>query len=68
MLEKNINLTGYPSIDKPWLKYYSQEAIRSCEPQCTAYELIYQNNRENLDDIAIHYFGHKITTVNYSTR
>lgn len=61
MLEKNINLTGYPSIDKPWLKYYSQEAIRSCEPQCTAYELIYQNNRENLDDIAIHYFGHKIT-------
>ncbi len=46
---------------KPWLKYYSQEAIRSCEPQCTAYELIYQNNRENLDDIAIHYFGHKIT-------
>ena len=20
-------LTGYPSIDKPWLKYYSEEAI-----------------------------------------
>lgn len=21
--------TGYPSVDKPWLKYYSEEAIRS---------------------------------------
>jgi len=20
-------LTGYPSIDEPWLKYYSEEAI-----------------------------------------
>lgn len=20
-------LTGYPSIDKPWLKYYSKDAI-----------------------------------------
>ena len=23
----NTPLTGYPSIDKPWLKYYSEEAI-----------------------------------------
>ena len=22
------NMTGYPSIDKPWLKYYSEEAIQ----------------------------------------
>ena len=22
-------LTGYPSIDKPWLKYYSEEAINA---------------------------------------
>ena len=32
MLEKNINLTGYPSIDKPWLKYYSKEAIEAEMP------------------------------------
>lgn len=25
-------LTGYPSIDKPWLKYYSEEAILT--PRC----------------------------------
>ena len=30
-------LTGYPSIDKPWLKYYSEEAINTpCQSvQCT---------------------------------
>ena len=27
---KNLQeLTGYPSIDKPWLKYYSEEAIKN---------------------------------------
>lgn len=25
----NPTLTGYPSIDKPWLKYYSEEAINA---------------------------------------
>lgn len=23
------NLTGYPSIDKPWLKYYTEEAVNA---------------------------------------
>lgn len=32
------NLTGYPSIDKPWLKYYSGEAINAPLPKCTIYE------------------------------
>ena len=54
-------LTGYPSIDKPWLKYYSQEAISSVVPECTMYELLWQNNKDHLDDIAINYYGRKFT-------
>ena len=54
-------LSGYPSIDKPWLKYYSEEAMQSCELQCTAYELIYRGNKNYPHDIALNYFGHKIT-------
>ena len=27
--------TGYPSIDKPWLKYYSDEAINAKLPNCS---------------------------------
>ena len=32
-------LTGYPSIDKPWLKYYSEEAINAPLPECSLYLL-----------------------------
>ena len=34
-------LTGYASIDKPWLKNYSEDAILSENPKCTIYEMIY---------------------------
>lgn len=54
-------LTGYPSIDKPWLKYYSEEAISAPLPECTMYELLWESNKEHLDDIAINYYGRKIT-------
>lgn len=54
-------LTGYPSIDKPWLKYYSEEAINAPLPKCTMYDLLWQNNKDHLDDIAINYYGRKFT-------
>lgn len=53
-------LTGYPSIDKPWLKYYSNELINATLPDCTIYEYMRNNNVEYLDDIAIHYLGRDI--------
>ena len=30
----NKEKTGYPSIDKPWLKYYTQEQIKETIPPC----------------------------------
>ena len=54
-------LTGYPSIDKPWLKYYSEEAINAPLPECTIYEYLWENNKDHLDDIAIIYFNRKFT-------
>lgn len=54
-------LTGYPSIDKPWLKYYTEEAIHAKLPECTLYENIYSHNHRYLRDVAIEYFGKNIT-------
>lgn len=54
-------LTGYPSIDKPWLKYYSEEAINAPLPECTIYEYLWENNKDHLDDIALNYFDRRIT-------
>ena len=54
-------LTGYPSIDKPWLKYYSEEAINATLLECTIYEYLYENNKDYPNDIALEYMGAKIT-------
>lgn len=54
-------MTGYPSIDKPWLKYYSDEAINSKVEECSIYQYIYSKNKDYLNGIAIRYFGRKIT-------
>lgn len=54
-------LTGYPSIDKPWLKYYSEEAINALMPECTIYDYLLKNNKDFPSDVAINYLGRKIT-------
>lgn len=59
MEEKKI--TGYPSIDKPWLKYYPEDAINAPLPDCTIYEYLYENNQDYPNDIALEYMGAKIT-------
>lgn len=58
---KEKTLTGYPSIDKPWLKYYSEETINAPLPECTIYEYIWEKNKGQLDNTALNYFDYKIT-------
>lgn len=58
---KNQALTGYPSVDKPWLKYYSEDAISALTPKATLFEYLYQNNKNSKDSIALNYFGNRIT-------
>ena len=45
--------TGYPSIDKPWLKYYTEEQINAPLPHMTAYEYLKTRNAGRLDALAI---------------
>lgn len=59
-MKKDV-VTGYPSIDKPWRKYYSTESFDAPLPECTAYEFLYQKNREHLSDIALNYYDTKFT-------
>ena len=60
-MPENKPLTGYPSIDKPWLKYYSEEAINAPLPECTIYEYLWENNKDYPQDIAIRYLNKAIT-------
>ena len=54
-------LTGYPSIDKPWLKYYSKEALNAKLPACTIYDYLYESNKDYRARTALNYFGRKIS-------
>ena len=54
-------LTGYPSIDRPWLKYYTEEEINAETPKCSIYEKIYENNLRFPNQTALLFFGKKIT-------
>lgn len=57
---EQTKLTGYPSIDKPWLKYYTQEDLAIKVPACTVYQNIFGRNKDYPNDIAILYYGNKI--------
>ncbi len=47
------NKIGYPSQDRPWLKYYTEEQINITLPQMTAYNYLKQQNATQLDASAI---------------
>ena len=55
------NMTGYPSIDKPWLKYYSEEALTAALPEGSMYDYMTACNAGRMDETALNYFGRKIT-------
>ncbi len=60
-MEEKETMTGYPSIDKPWLKYYTEETINATLPECTIYEYLWENNKDYQSNIALNYFDRKIT-------
>lgn len=63
VLDKDTSrkLTGYASIDRPWEKFYSREALEAKIPEMTAYQYMCSENQDNLDAYAIEYYGTKIT-------
>ena len=54
------HLTGYPSIDKPWLKYYSEEAENAANHipvNKTIWDVVEEKLLEYYDIPAMEYFG-----------
>ena len=59
--EMKGEITGYPSIDMPWLKYYSEEQILAPIPNMSALEYLKLLNNNNLNLPAIEFLGKQIT-------
>ncbi len=58
---KNEKITGYASIDKPWLKYYPKYIIERDIPKMTIYDYVLSSNNYYPDRIALNYFDNKIS-------
>ena len=58
--ELDGRLSGIPNIDKPWLKYYTENQIKCLPVEKTAYRYLYDENKSFEHDTAIIYLGRKI--------
>ena len=52
---------GFPTIDKPWLKYIDVNTLYKPREKCTVYEELCLVNKNNMERTAIEYFGAKIS-------
>ena len=56
-MAEDKKMTGYPSVDRPWEKYYSDDVKEFDFPKTTMYRCIYDNNKQHLNRIAMEYYG-----------
>ncbi|MGN0431112.1 MAG: AMP-binding protein [Lachnospiraceae bacterium] len=61
-------LTGYPSIDKPWLKYYGEKAIAQDIPETKMYDYVSGCCSGHKKNLCLEYFGTKITYQDFIKR
>lgn len=52
--------TSYPSIDKPWLKYYSEEDKKLIIPKCSIYEHMMNASKAYSTSVCMEYMNIKI--------
>ena len=53
-MQKSTTMTGKPSVDKPWLKFYPQELLDNLKaPACTLHKYL-ESMMPCLDTVAMH--------------
>lgn len=53
--------TGYPCIDKVWLKNYENAFLKTSLENKTIYEYMYDKSSKYIDNTAVSYFGNEIS-------
>lgn len=61
--QKLLKLSGYATIDRPWIVNYNQDELGKDIPKRTVFQEVYNNNYSFPKDLALEFFGSKI---NYS--
>lgn len=55
----STNKTGYPHIDKPWMKYYDKKKAKMKLPKQTVYQFMKSGVQKHLENTLITYNGKK---------
>lgn len=58
---ENNKKTGYPHIDKPWMKYYEGLHIPEEEPKTNMVEVLKERNKYRKNKTAYEYYGKKVS-------
>lgn len=58
---KEKNLSGIPSKDRAWVKYYNQEQLSIQTPKMGMFEYLYKKNINNMSFNSMNYMGKIIT-------
>ena len=61
-------MTGYPHIDKPWMKYYEDVDLEAKFPNTNMADFIKTKNANRLNLISQEYYGKKITYSEFFER
>ena len=56
------------SINKSWLKFYDEAGLDIEYPKMTMYQYMMNKNRDHMNDVALRYFGNKITFKEFDKR
>ena len=51
----------FPSVERPWLRHYSPEAVSMEIPERTLFRFIEEKNRDYPDSVVYRYYGNAIT-------
>ena len=55
------NNTGYPHIDRPWMKFYDEKYVNVPFSKDTIYDFFIKNSQKHLGSIATDFYGYQIT-------
>ena len=56
-----MQIKGYPEIERPWMKYYSGDAVSTTNPHKKYTSYIWSQNKDRLSADALDYLGKRIT-------
>ena len=54
-------ITGYPHIDRPWMKYYDKSIVNNADPETNLVRYLISKNEGYMDYIAQEYYGKNMT-------